>query len=38
MTTVDKNAKKEVITGKENELKMELTKSSVSTYGNPREK
>jgi hypothetical protein len=27
MTTVDKNAKKDVITGKENELKMELTKS-----------
>jgi len=26
MTTVDKNAKKDVITGKENELKMELTK------------
>jgi len=27
MTTVDKNAKKDVITGKGNELKMELTKS-----------
>jgi len=27
MTTVDKNAKKDVVAGKENELKMELTKS-----------